>query len=232
MSIVLISIMVGVLLSAYIIFFPILSFTKEAEWDKWKSEIGNDKKWKVIFSFTFLLSTLAAIVASDHFSHTNILFFLAAVVAVTLTTAVLVISLLTDILVRKVDKRLLFRSTLITGVFGLTTLVQREDWVTLTTAGVFLFLALAGYALIPPGVAIGSSDFRVMMLIATAIIPIVSYPGFMWGTIFCALSFMAFSGLTALIMQSMKVSVPAVPIFLAPYWFVLVTSPFINYAAL
>lgn len=144
-------------------------------------------------------------------------------------TLVFMYSLITDLQIRLVDRRIMNWAMLASAVTSVAWLVSYWSPLTAITAAVVWFLGALAYLFLP---SLGASDARALMLIGIAAVPPVGYFGFMWGTILASMLFIVVGFGTAILKRRMKISIPAVPILLGPYLLMIVYSAYSAFKAI
>lgn len=207
----------------------LLSFYPKVKPVDWADEIGEASTWNIIHGSAFALATAASAFVAFTWPSDDVLFLLAAAVSAGILSVALVYSAVTDVKARKVDRRVLNGGTALATPFALATLIERQDWTTLITSAVLFALGVVIYLFV---FAIGASDARAIMLISVTAIPVVGYFGFMWAVIGCSLLFIVTAVGLGVRHGSFRVSLPAAPVLIAPFWLVLLTYQMVAYSTL
>jgi len=214
---------VAAIFSVGFAFFPLKSKVK------WHEEL-NGSTWRTLATVAALFAVAAIVVVFLGLPrHDDFWRVFVTSAAVGLTTVVMVYSFWTDIRVRKVDRRILVAAawaTLLTG--AAYSITHWDPWTAMAAAGMIILGGLV-YAGVP---SIGASDARALILIGTAVVPIIGIRGFVDAVYVVCFAFIFFGAAMSIYKKQFnpEVSFPAVPILLGPFWVFLVASPYLGLA--
>lgn len=194
----------------------------------WAEDLGDQGFWIKLCSAALVIGIAASVAMAIMLPEsTPTPYFFATVLASGLSATLLSIWVVTDGRLRLVDRRQTNLAILIGLPFSIWVMATHFDVVTLVSVLVILFLSVLLYLFAQTAVGVG--DIRAMNFIAVVLTPLLGYTGLMWAVVLTGFTFMGIGFLVAYIVRKLKVSLPAAPMLLAPFVFVLLTSPIVAY---
>lgn len=204
-----------------------ISVFRPPEWlDRNERMEGSWLPLNIASSVVALLSSLGSTWALSHLTDdmlalTTMSVSSAALVFLTIQTTI------TDMSVRMADRRILNLASLVTGGLGLATLLTIGNESILVTYGMFALLAIA-VIFLP---IIGPSDGRALLLVVLSSIPNIGLAGFitpMYGIFALVMIYgivVAVKSKRISTLWKSKISLPLVPMILAPYAIAVIIAP-------
>lgn len=197
----------------------------------WAEDLGDQGFWIKLCSAALVIGIAASVAMAIMLPEsTPTPYFFATVLASGLSATLLSIWVVTDGRLRLVDRRQTNLAILIGLPFSIWVMATHFDVVTLVVILSILFFSGMMYLYAQESIGVG--DIRAMNFIAVVLTPLISYSGLMWAVMLVCSVFVGIGFFIAYITRKLRVSLPAAPMLLAPFVFILLTSPVITYTPL
>lgn len=186
----------------------------------WAEQYGDAKAWRKLGTVAGVVGMAGVVYALALTPEAHPLVQWSTSATLGVTGAVMVFAAATDFKVRLVSRHMLYWAMALTAVPSLALLAHLRDQHTAVL--VLAIFAFSGFVyIVLSNKVFGSSDVRAMMLLGAAFAAPMGYLHFLMGALFMFAVFLAAALYTVVSWHSVKVSLPAVPLIVAPYWLFL-----------